>query len=67
MKVRKVKKAAVKKASEKAKGLPDLQLDAGRARSVKGGFAAVEHKSITPSPRPPAGDPFARVGDIKGE
>jgi len=67
MKVRKVKKAAVKKAGEKAKGLPDLQLDAGRARSVQGGFAAVEHKSVTPSPRPPAGDPFARIGDIKGE
>jgi len=67
MKVRKVKKATVKKASAKAKGVPDRQLDAGRARSVKGGFAAVEHKSVTPSPRPPAGDPFARIGDIKGE
>ena len=67
MKVRKVKKATVKKASAKAKGVPDLQLDAGRARSVKGGFAAAEHKSVAPSPRPPAGDPFARIGDIKGE
>ena len=67
MKVRKVKKATTKTASQKTKGSLDLQLNAGRARSVKGGFTAVEHKSITPSPRPPAGDPFAKIGDIKGE
>jgi hypothetical protein len=66
MKAKKVKKATAKKAG-KAKGLPDLQLNAGRARSVKGGFAAVEHTSTRPLTRPPSPDPFVKIGPIKGE
>jgi hypothetical protein len=65
MKARKVKKATAKKAGKKATGLADLQLNAGRARSVKGGFAAVEHTSL--APRPSGGDPFVRLGPIKGD
>lgn len=68
MKARKVKKATAKKAGKKTKGSPDLQLNAGRARSVKGGFAAVEHGTRPSTPiRPSGSDPFVKLGPIKGE
>ena len=68
MKARKVKKATAKKAGKKTKGSPDLQLNAGRARSVKGGFVAAEHGTRPRTPTKPSGSgPFAKLDPIKGE
>lgn len=61
----KAKKATPKK-RRKAKGSADLQLKAGRARSVKGGLAVAA--SMQPRPRP-VSDPFLdpHAPPIKGD